>query len=541
MRALRWCLESTGTRLGDIDEVGVAVDPDLLADRRAAFDTPGTYHLDEAAIRDTLGVEAPVHFVRHHLAHASSAFDFSPFDDAAVLVVDGVGEWDTTTIWSGDPQGLTQLDSIDFPHSLGLFYAAITEWLGFRPNHDEYKVMGLASYGSPLGADRLAGLVPVEDDWRFRLVPEVVEMILGDRHASADALAERIGPRRLPHQPVRQMHADLAACAQRVLEDRVIALARRARERTRASRLCTAGGVLLNAVANRRIRADAGFDAVWFQPVAGDAGTALGAAATVARRLGAPPMATLDSLALGPRAIAPTGDRTGRAGDRLVAMLEAADIAYDDRRGDPDATLESVADLIAAGAVVGWCDGPSEFGPRALGQRSILADARPAASRDRINDRVKERESWRPLAPMIADRAAPEFLELTVDDHAHRFMIETVATRGHRLEATTHIDGTARPQLVAADRSPRLAALLDAVAERTGVPAVVNTSFNHAGEPIVATADQALVAAVRCRLDALVIGDIVVTELPTLPPELIDPWCTPDVASTTDIDQLYPL
>ena len=515
-----------GLGIGDIDLVAVGFDPVALSDRRAAFGHDAEMVVDESSIRRILGVESPVVFVPHHRSHAASAFHYSPMQDAAVLVVDGVGEWLTTTISVGHGTALEQIDEIRFPHSLGLFYAAITDWLGFRVNCDEYKVMGLAAWADPCRQEDVALLVPGHNDGRFELDLDYFDFLDGQRMFSK-ALCRLLGPARTEGEPLEQHHVEVAASAQAVLEQRLLALVARARRLTGLSDLCVAGGVMMNAVANGKIGTSGSFDHVWFQPVAGDAGTALGAASAVLADTAEVRPERLTDLRLGP----------GYDNDEIGEMLDSVGATYrsfiDDERG----LVEAVADLIEGGAVVGWFAGRMEFGPRALGARSLLADPRQSATRDRVNLLVKDRESWRPLAPMVGRWACAEQF---ASDRELSFMIEAVpAIDPSALRAVAHVDGTARPQSVSRDTMPRVAALLQAVERRIGVPVLVNTSFNHGSEPIVCTPGEALATSKRMGLDALLLGDMLVSVVPSAWASLIATWT--QQPSTEASDNLYPL
>ena len=485
---------------------------------------PGQAGQTEASLRRALGVDCPVRFVPHHDAHAASAFHLSGMEEAAVLVVDGVGEVPTTTIGLGRGTTVSVLQQVDFPHSLGLLYATVTAWLGMRVNHDEYKVMGLAAYGRPTVTDVVEAMCPPAPDGGFVLDPRWFAFTEGRRMFS-DALVEALGPPRRPGAPLDDRHADVAASVQAVLEDRLLALARRARELTGADRLCAAGGVMLNAVANGRLVAESGFGEVFVQPVSGDAGTALGAATIASSSLGAPPpVRRMPTVRLGP----------SWTSAEVEAVLSDTVLEWH-RPADEQALLDEVCDLLAAGRVVGWFKGRMELGPRALGGRSILADPRDDEARRWINAAVKEREGFRPLAPAVhADAAAA----LLATDRPLPFMNEVVGVRVEEIPAVTHVDGSARPQTVDPATEPRLAALLGAWGARSGVPVLINTSFNHASEPIVCSPGDALRAAVAMRLDAVVLEDVLVTGLAGDLAEVAQAWGQVDVPVGAN---LYPL
>ena len=529
VQAFRWCLEQAGLSIADIDAVAIGLDPDALAERRAAVTTAsdkGDDALSEDVLRRILGVEAPIRFVEHHAAHAASAYLFSDMDEAAVLVVDGVGEWETTSIWRGAETELSMVASSRFPHSLGLFYSAVTSWLGFRVNQDEYKVMGLAGWGEPSLVSEFDRIVERDADGMPRLNMAYFGFVEEERMFSDDWLAV-LGPARAPDEPLTSHHRNVAASAQRLIEDWMLALAELAHDKIGSKHLCVAGGVGLNAVANGHLARRGPFDRVFFQPVAGDAGTALGAAGVIMRAMGGPRPKPLTDLRLGP----------GSSVEEVAAVLDAIGIAATRHRTAASTLVDEVADMLVAGRVVGWFQGAAEFGPRALGARCILADPRSGSARDRINLVLKNRERWRPLAPVVAEVEASEFFEV---NRPLRFMIETVAVRdGAGLDAITHIDGTARPQTVSPEALPRLSALLSAFKLRAGVPALISTSFNHASEPIVSTPAQALLAACRLGLDALVIEDFVVTDLRHDALDLVRTWQAPPALPAGA--NLYPL
>jgi carbamoyltransferase len=462
-------------------------------------------------IADMLGVERRVvRFVEHHESHAACAFLCSPYPDAAVLTVDGVGEAATTALWRGEGSALRCLGTIDFPHSLGLLYAAFTAYLGFEVNEGEYKVMGLAAHGRPRFRDELARVLQLQRDGSFILEPKFFAHATDRDVGFSAALEEMLGPRRPPGRPFDlegsaddRRCADIAASLQLATEEALLGLARAARDRTGARSLCLAGGVALNALANARLARDAGFERVFVPPAAGDAGGALGAALLGSRDLGdarPPPLAT---AALG------EPFDTGAAVDLARALgLVALPV--------PDAG-EAAAARIAAGKVVALCRGRFEFGPRALGQRSLLADATRAESRDRLNRVIKQREPFRPFAPSVAAAVAPAFFAGTPNDMTP-FMTTVCRTdpeRAAALPAVVHVDGTARVQTVTAQSAPDLAPILAAMEREAGIPVVLNTSLNGAGEPIVAGPVEALAFFLQHPVDALVVGDALIERSPT--------------------------
>ena len=456
-------------------------------------------------------------FSEHHLSHAASAFYPSPFESAAVLCLDGVGEWATSSAWQGEGARLHPLWEIQFPHSLGLLYSAFTYYTGFRVNSGEYKMMGLAPYGEPRYVDTIRShLVDVKPDGSFRLDMRYFDYATGLRMTNQRFDALFGGPPRRPEDPVDQRSMDVAASIQQVTEEIVLGLARSLRRETGERRLCLAGGVALNCVANGRLLGEAGFDEIWIQPAAGDAGGALGAALVAwyaGRERGREPERPdgMGGAALGPE----WSDRD------IASFLDAERIPY---RQIPSAQLAGqVAGLLADGAVVGWMQGRMEFGPRALGHRSILADPRSADMQRDLNLKIKFRESFRPFAPAVLAERVGDYFDL---DRPSPYMLLVAGVRGcdtgtgagglrglerlravrSPLPAVTHVDGSARVQTVEAAVNPRFHALLESFGRRTGVPVLVNTSFNVRGEPIVCSPSDAYRCFMGTAMDYLVMG-----------------------------------
>jgi carbamoyltransferase len=461
-------------------------------------------------------------YAEHHAAHAASAFYPSPFEHAAVLTFDGVGEWATTTIGRGGPGGLELLAEIRYPDSLGLLYSAVTAHCGFEVNDGEAKLMGLAPYGRPRYERVLRErVIELRPDGSFRLDRRLFDFDATDRMFRPSVAELFDGPPRSPDAPLGEREADLACSIQRVLDDAVLGVAASAAERTGETRACLAGGVALNCVTNARLLERGPFTEVWIQPAAGDAGGALGAALwhhhDVASGGRAAPGAGGDRMA---------GAALGPSFDDEEVRGWLARIGVDAHDGEPADLDDAVVTALLDGAIVGWFQGPMEFGPRALGNRSILADPRRRDAVTRINAAVKRREGFRPLAPAVLAERADELFELAGPSP---YMLLTAPVRGARpgaldpwdpdlgavlaavdspLPACTHVDGSARVQTVDAERFGRFHALLSRFAARSGCPALVNTSFNRAGEPVVATPADALRCAVDSGLDALVIGGL---------------------------------
>ncbi len=507
--AFRYCLDAGHLDIGDVDCVAYYELPARkLARQLWAGDPidgpPGLPWLDalrpQREIREVLGYEGPIATFEHHLSHAASAFFYSGFPDAAILTVDGVGEWTTTAFGRARDDRIELFERVEFPHSLGLLYSTITSYLGFRVNGGEYKVMGLAPYGAPRHVEQMRALIQPRGEGHFGLDLKYFDFVRG-RRMYTDRLGELLGASaRKPEAEIAQFHQDVARSLQVVLEETLLDAVRYLHTRVDSPRLCLAGGVALNCVANGRILREGPFQELFVPPAAGDAGGCLGAAALAhVQRVDARPAGgRLRHAYLGPRYSAAV----------VAAQLAAMGVPGRDFRGTEASLLEAVVDRLVQGQAIGWFHGAMEFGPRALGARSILADPRESGMRERLNRLVKKREAFRPFAPSVLFSAAPEHFEL---DHPSDFMLETCAVRSPLdLPAITHVDGSARPQTVAPQQAPRFAALLEAFARRTGCPVLLNTSFNVRDEPIVCSPLDALACFVEADLDALVLEDFII-------------------------------
>ena len=465
----------------------------------------------------------PVLFGEHHESHAASAFYPSPFDTAAVLCLDGVGEWATTSTWLGQGNELTPLWEIPFPHSLGLLYSAFTYYTGFKVNSGEYKVMGLAPYGQPRYVARIFDrLLDLKPDGTFRLNMEYFDYCTGLRMTGArfDELFD--GPPRQPETNLTQRDMDLARSIQDVTEEVMLRLARTLYRETGAENLCLAGGVALNCVGNGRILREGPFKGLWIQPAAGDAGGALGVALSAWHQLEGNPRKTNGSDSMNAALLGPS-----YSNEDIEHFLKTREARY--VRLEDDDLFDRVARELEAGKVVGWFQGRMEFGPRALGARSILGDARNPSMQSVMNLKIKHRESFRPFAPsVLRDRVAEYF---TMDgDSPYMLLVapvlekrRTAPERRHEglwgidqlnvprsdLPAVTHLDYSARVQTVDRDTNPRYFRLLEAFEARTGCAVVVNTSFNVRGEPIVCTPIDAYRCFMRTEIDLLVLENCV--------------------------------
>ncbi len=480
-------------------------------------------------IQSELGVPAErILFSEHHLSHAASAFLCSPFEDAVILTVDGVGEWTTASIGVGNRERLRLLRELRYPHSLGLLYSAFTAFLGFEVNEGEYKVMGMAPFGEPRYLDRVWRLLRVADDGSFELDLDYFEFHRSTERTFSRRFLDLFGPPRSPEAPFftatsgypsyfgerprdvsgaaerNQYYADVAASIQRALEEVLLRMARWAHRETGRPRLCMAGGVALNSVANGRILRETPFEDVYIQPAAGDSGAALGAALYAYHHvLGRPRAFVMEHAAWGEEA----------APGAIDAFLRAQAIPFE-RCEKEEALLGRVVDHLRAGRVVGWVDGRFEWGPRALGHRSILADPRRPEMKDLVNVKIKYREPFRPFAPSVIVDRAEEYFALPAPERHHpaRFMLYVASVREDRrtaIPAVTHVDGTARLQTVHPE-SARYYRLIQAFGEATGVPVLLNTSFNLRGEPIVNRPAEAYRTFSESGLDVLVLGDCIV-------------------------------
>ncbi|MDX8147105.1 carbamoyltransferase C-terminal domain-containing protein [Lentzea sp. BCCO 10_0061] len=514
--AATFCLEYAGLSAADLDVVAHSFS--FGPEREFYTGLPGFYadmydevlapEVNQRAAEEALGVDLAGRFtpVPHHLAHAASAYVPSGFTESLVLVADGLGERHSTTVLAARPDGYETLSTAPAHSSLGLLYGLFTLYLGFWFGDGEYKVMGLAPYGDPskYAPTIMRNWVALESEGRFSLsvlLANVTDLEKETYRGALTVLEQELGPARGDDEPLEQRHMDIAAGLQSVVQTVQMHLLRHFRAQTGLSRLCLAGGVGLNCVANGALLRSGLFDDIYVQPAAGDDGAALGAALYVAQTMSSATTAPARPL-LGPE----------YDGAECRAAAQAAG-GVTLREFESDAALVGeVSDLIAAGAVVGWFSGRMEYGPRALGSRSILADPRRTDMRDRINSLVKKRESFRPFAPAISAAHAADWFEIEPED-VHRFadMLFVAYVRPERAEllpATTHVDGSARVQTVDEADNPRFWSLIEAFGQRTGVPVLLNTSFNVRGQPIVRTPAEAVTTFLDAGLDALVLGDL---------------------------------
>jgi carbamoyltransferase len=484
-----------------------------------------TIHEELLALRGGAGGQLPqLLFTEHHESHAASAFFPSPFSSAAVLCMDGVGEWATTSAWMGQDNRLDPLWEIQFPHSLGLLYSAFTYYTGFKVNSGEYKVMGLAPYGQPTFAEKIFDhLIDVKPDGTFRLNMKYFDFATGLTMTNGRFDALFGGPPRRPETPLTQREMDLARSVQEVTEEVVRRMAISLRKETGAENLCLAGGVALNCVSNGKLLRSGEYKGLWIQPAAGDAGAAVGAA-----------FAAYHGFAGNPRSVDGVSDAMRGAylgpsydNDRIAAAL--TELGAKAEWFDDEALLRRVASQLAEGKVVGWFQGRMEFGPRALGARSILGDARIRTMQSVMNLKIKHRESFRPFAPAIRRERLSDYFEMASDspymllvadvveqrrlpvssEHGALWGIDRLNVARSDIPAVTHVNYSARVQTVHAETNPRFFGLLGAFEALTGCPLLVNTSFNVRGEPIVCTPEDAYRCFMRTEMDVLVLENFV--------------------------------
>jgi carbamoyltransferase len=516
LQAIRYCLQQGSIDARDIDYIVFYDKPFLKFERLLttylqtwpfslrSFLTAMPVWLKEKLwipqiIRRELDYDGEILFTEHHLSHAASAFLVSPFDEAAILTIDGVGEWETTTAGYGRGTDITMMHSIHFPHSLGLLYSAFTYYLGFTVNSAEYKVMGLAPYGEPACYDLIVNeLVDIRPDGSFRLNMDYFTYHHGLR-MTGKKFEKLFGkPRREPESGLLQFHKDVAASIQKVTEEIVVRMANTLHAETGMADLCMAGGVALNCVANSVLLERTPFRDIFIQPAAGDAGGAVGAALYVHNVvLGNKRTYTWKNAFLGPE----------YPDTEIETLLRSHGIVY--TKADRDTLLSETARLIAEQHVVGWFQGRMEYGPRALGSRSILADARNKENWQRVNLKIKFRESFRPFAPTVLEERAAEYFSLR---RASPYMLFTARVTNRVIPAVTHVDGSARIQTIRRDDHPLYYDLLERFDALTGCPVIVNTSFNVRGEPIVCTPADAVNCFLTTEMDYLVIGSFIVSK-----------------------------
>ncbi|HEX5422954.1 MAG TPA: carbamoyltransferase C-terminal domain-containing protein [Candidatus Acidoferrales bacterium] len=538
-QAIAWCLNAAGVKLTDVDHIAIPRDPWARIGTKLRFASRmPRFALDRvrvmrrfSSIRDELArafdldpqkIGAAYHRVEHHTAHMSSAFFVSPYEEAAILSTDGLGDFASAMWASGRGSQMETLGDVTFPHSLGMFYTALTQYLGFWKFGDEYKVMGLAAYGQPEFLDEFRRIVRVDSRNAFRLGLEYFshqtegpEMTWRDANSTpvlgrlfSPYLEQRLGPARKNDEPLTPRHYNLAASMQAALEEVLASLWTDLARKTKQASLCMAGGVAFNCLANGKIFDRSPFRRVYVQPAAGDAGLSVGAAFYVHHQvLHRPRSFVMDHAYWGP-SFSPSAVSAALGSSRpSTDEVDVAELAE-------ESLVQATARAIADGKIVGWYQGAAEWGPRALGNRSIVADPRRPEMKDVLNRRIKHRESFRPFAPSILEEATGEYFE---QSHPSPFMTFAYPVRREKrsvIPAPTHVDGTARLQTVSRTANPLYWKLIRAFADLTGVPVVLNTSFND-NEPIVCRPEEALDCFRRTQMDVLVLGNFFLKKKPT--------------------------
>ena len=536
--AVRYCLETAGIEAEALDFVGFYDKPLLKFERiletylgvvprgLKSFLMAGPLWIKEKLytdreLREQLGgFDGEVLYAEHHESHAASAFFPSPFEEAAILTMDGVGEWATASVGVGRGSEIEILREMRWPDSLGLLYSAFTYYTGFKVNSGEYKVMGLAPYGRPTFVDLILDeLVDLKDDGSFRLNQKHFNYLTGLTMTSGAFDKVFGGPPRKPESVITQREMDLARSVQDVCEEIMLRMARTAQKETGLNKLCLAGGVALNCVGNGRILREGPFDEIWIQPAAGDAGGALGVAQLIWHRHLERPRTVNGCDSMRGAYLGPEFDE-----QEIREYLDKTGAGY--QKVEDPALLDEAARLLADGNVVGWFDGRMEFGPRALGGRSILGDARNPKIQTQMNLKIKFRESFRPFAPTVLEERVGDYFELDgpspymllvapvkegrrlpmTEEQQQLFGIDKLKVPRSDIPAVTHVDYSARVQTVNPERNPRYHGLLSAFERQTGSAVIVNTSFNVRGEPIVCTPEDAYRCFMRTNMDYLVLG-----------------------------------
>lgn len=446
-------------------------------------------------IKKELSFDKPILFTTHHESHAASAYYCSGFPDAAIVSVDGVGEWATTTIGHGQGKDMKLLRAIHFPHSLGLLYSAITYYLGFKVNSAEYKVMGLAPYGEPKYMKEMKTLIHVKDDGSFELDMSYFTYEYG-LTMTGRKIEKLFGhPTRKGEAKLEQFHKDVAASLQQITEEVMLKIAAEAKRLTGSKYLCLAGGVALNCVANGKILRAKLFEDIFIQPAAGDAGGALGAALAVwHKKYGGERLPRLGNVYLG----------NEYSELEIESFLKKENLPFE--KLTKDGVIEKTAGLLSGENVIGWFQGRMEYGPRSLGNRSIIADARNKENWQKVNLKIKFRESFRPFAPTVLEEKAKEYFDLDRESPYMLLVADVHPGKRQEIPAVTHVDGSARIQTIRADQNPTYHALLSAFQKRTGCGVIINTSFNVRGEPIVESPKDALNCFLNTDMDYLVLG-----------------------------------
>lgn len=530
-QAIEFCLQEAGIAITDVDYIGISRDPKAnfgkkiftaiknrlsiknIANRVANLKKAA--NIEEEILQhfkiDKSALKAKIVNVEHHRSHLASAFFASDFEEAAILSIDGFGDYSSTMIATGKGNQITVLDSVSYPHSAGVFYTVFTQYLGFPHYGDEYKVMGLAPYGEAKYVEQLRDVLIFKDNGLFELNlayfnhPKVgVQMVWEGGVPHMDSLytqhlIDKFGAPRQKDEPLTQYHKDLAASVQRITEELIFHILNHLQKRTGLKNVCIAGGVAQNSVANGKILANTTFQNLYIPPAGHDAGTCLGAALWVINQmLDQPRLETTRHGYLGSQF----------SNEEIIDVLEEMKIPY--RKLQEEALYDCVSDCLINSGVVGWFQGRAEFGPRALGHRSIIADPRRSDAKDILNAKIKRRESFRPFAPSILKEYVEEYFEMVDEVPFMEKVFPIKKEKHHIIPAVTHVDGTGRLQTVNKEVEPKYYGLIETFRKKTGVPILLNTSFNE-NEPIVNTPQEALACYLRTKMDMLVMGDIVVS------------------------------
>jgi carbamoyltransferase len=520
--AIDWCLKEAGINAGQINSVAFYDKPVLKFDRlldnyigvaprgfSSFLDVIPKWLHKRLWVKDEInkhleGFKGEIIFPEHHMSHAAHTFFTSPFDEAAILTVDGVGEWSTTTFGMGNDIDIKLISDIRWPHSLGLFYSAFTYFLGFKVNEGEYKLMGLSSYGKPKYYDKILDeLIDVKNDGSIHLDMKYFAFTY-DKYMTNQNFSDLFGiPPRKHDEKAEQIHYDIGASAQLVLEDILLKMVNHVHSKTKMKNLCIGGGVGLNGVANYRILKDGPFENLHIPPSPGDGGSAVGCAQYL-----------YHCFAKNKRIVQQSSERIANniyvgpeySNDEIKSFLEKNKISYEYL--DTQALLKNTAKLISEGNIVGWYHGKMEWGPRALGNRSILADPRDANMKDTLNEKIKHRESFRPFAPSILEEYVTEYFDIDVP--SPYMLLVAQVKKPEKIPAVTHIDGTSRLQSVSKEVNPLYYDLINEFYNITGVPVIINTSMNVMGEPIVNTPEQAHAMILKTDMDSLVMGNYLI-------------------------------
>jgi len=528
--AIAFCLKEAGISLSDVDHIAISRNPGANAYKKvkhlltkgfrwsALIDrlrNRGKVSSVKAQLAAAFGIEegsirAEFYNVEHHRSHLASAFFVSPFEESALLSIDGFGDFTSTMTGIGRGNNIEVLEEVNYPHSIGVFYTTFTQWLGFPHYGDEYKVMGLAPYGQPLFVDKVRQVIRVRpdglfdlDERYFRHVKEGVAMtweggIPEIGPLFSDYFVQQFGPARHSKEELTQMHRDMAASVQVVCEEVIFHLLNHLQQKTGLNSVCIAGGVAQNSVANGKLLRQTSFQSVYIPPAGHDAGTATGAALYVLHQV-------LNLPRTREKQTAYTGSRYSDA--EIEACLQNREVAYE--KYSDDALFETVSQALKDGKVIGWFQGRAEFGPRALGNRSILVDPSRSDAKDLLNAKIKRRESFRPFAPSILQEFVSEYFEV-VDEVPYMEKVFPIRKEKHAIiPAVTHVDGSGRLQTVSPATNPRYYQLIHTFYQKSGIPILLNTSFNE-NEPIVNTPEQALECYLRTSMDMLVMGNCVI-------------------------------